>query len=681
MKILGPLSVRMKDFFPDIRAVLIPERKWHYIFHFLVMLVASSYWLGSLIKLPEATWAEIAMYRHRGDNQVYPVVAALSQMNLGDPTDALKQGEGVAGSQVVPLLPYAIAYRFFGAPGYMVGDVVLSWLYFVTLILLLRRCNFSNFSSLLMATAIGTRSLQILANKVGNSISALLSLSSLSGTWEWGFPDLLDMHVFLQRIPRPMGTELFLVLLLYFLIRQWHERTLPTIWRGLAMGVLMVLLLQGDPFSLAALGLLFLWVMGWTLGANGWKVPWRFLGGLCLGGLAFGWYFLWQRIFEHPDSVARFGMADYPRYRIWFLPGFGPLIRVGVVCLLAMLVVLAQRRFQKKSDGSVPIEKSVATFFVALLVAGYLAQPIQLLLLGKGSQIYHYLIFVLPTLYGYGLVILLFNFIKLSTAPELPGLFRRVALQAHWPERVLLVLLLGAQVLIGMENKVLMASSKTNSRQETNVPWAFVGDAYRVGFRDLEQQFLKNPALKEVRSFATFCYEVNFLLAGFHEKRAYLPDNAFSTLSDRELEDRLLEMVKLVQISPENFRLFAQANFVLNYFLGCAKYWMTTDYQYSFRENYTDDQWAEMSKQPKQTPWVLALPKSELARLAEKYNALLHEPVDPTNFPDAFIVGSEKSAGIIPNPQWYQEVYNGDIFSVYVKKKEFGQTPAGSPGM
>ncbi|MBA4148646.1 MAG: hypothetical protein H0X66_11080 [Verrucomicrobia bacterium] len=35
--------------------------------------------------------------------------------------------------------------------------------------------------------------------------------------------------------------------------------------------------------------------------------------------------------------------------------------------------------------------------------------------------------------------------------------------------------------------------------------------------------------------------------------------------------------------------------------------------------------------------------------------------------PDAIIVGLEKSIGMIPNPQWYQEVYTNVLFSIYVK--------------
>src|SRR5688572_27160052 len=98
-------ATRDPGFTEDLRAVLRPEKKWHYLFHAVVVLVALSYCVGSLLKLPDASWAEIIMYRPKGDNQVYPVVTALSRLNFGDPTDAFHYGKGVAGFHAVILLP------------------------------------------------------------------------------------------------------------------------------------------------------------------------------------------------------------------------------------------------------------------------------------------------------------------------------------------------------------------------------------------------------------------------------------------------------------------------------------------------------------------------------------------------------------------------------------------------
>ncbi len=223
------------------------------------------------------------------------------------------------------------------------------------------------------------------------------------------------------------------------------------------------------------------------------------------------------------------------------------------------------------------------------------------------------------------------------------------------------------EALVGMESKLKTVASLKSARQETNVPWSHAGDLYRPCFRALEKEFRENPALKDVRSFATFCYEVNFLLAAFYDKRAYLPDNAYSTLSDNELEDRFLETLKINQLRPPEMPVFVQINFVLNYWMGCAKYWMTSDYQYSTPGDYTAEQWSELQTQSKQCPWLLCMPKSEMQRLSKKYEEIFTRESNRASHPDAIIVGLEKSIGMIPNPQWYREVYTNELFSVYVK--------------
>jgi hypothetical protein len=106
---------------------------------------------------------------------------------------------------------------------------------------------------------------------------------------------------------------------------------------------------------------------------------------------------------------------------------------------------------------------------------------------------------------------------------------------------------------------------------------------------------------------------------------------------------------------------------MLNYWLGCAKYWLTSDYQFSTRDDYTSEQWSFLLDQPKQTPWYLCLPKSEIQRLSEKYRAVLQRESDPATLPDTIIVGLERNLGLIPNSKWYRGLYTNELFSVFIK--------------
>jgi len=684
----------------DLRAVFKPERRWHYLFHAVVVLVALSYWIGSWLKLPDTSWAEIIMYRPKGDNQVFPVITALSRLNFGDPTDAFQYGKGVAGFHAIVLLPHALAFRLFGGPGYAIVDALCVWSYFVAATLLLRRCRLGPLPSLLLASAIATGSLQNLTGK------ASLALFKLVGTFEaalsdWEFPNLIALNLFDTRIPRPFITEIFVVLLLYFLLRSWHEGGELDARRGLAVGLLMGLLVQGDPYSFSALGLVLAAVVLRHLMAHGWRVPWGFLAALGLSALTVGAYFIYQLSAQHPEAAVRFGLAEYPRTRWVPLPGYGPWLRVAVVGLFAGLLLLATRTPRKVATAATPVgsgrtvsnagadeepgdpatamSRSVAQFSVVLVLAGWLAQPLQLWLIGQGAQIYHYLANTLPSLYAYALVLVLVQFALLATrawrdAPSTPP-----NVPARWAAKSLLACFVASLILLGIETPLDAIKTPLTSREEAT-PWSQIGTHYRAAFRDLDRAFRQEPMLKEAKTFATVCHEVNFLLAGFHNKRAFLPDNGFTTLPDAELERRLFEMAKMCQLHPDRFVSFIQNHVVMNYWLGCAKYWFATDHSFASLTNYSAAQLTEFRKMGPQAPFSLALPPKEIERLALAYATMTFQESDVSTFPDVLVVTSIlKEQAIVPHPSLYAEAYTNAAFSVYTRRHTSGVFSAGSP--
>lgn len=119
-----------------------------------------------------------------------------------------------------------------------------------------------------------------------------------------------------------------------------------------------------------------------------------------------------------------------------FLPGYGPLLRVGIVAMIAWLMIRATggiilerepaasaslAHTRVKTGGRTGKRESlederncsasptgarrmivVGQFCGVLVLAAWLAQPAQVFLLGKGAQLYHYLNATLPTFYSYG---------------------------------------------------------------------------------------------------------------------------------------------------------------------------------------------------------------------------------------------------------------------------------------
>lgn len=680
----------------DLRALLLPEKKWHYVFHLAVILTALSYWIASGLTLPEASWEEIVMYRPYGDNQVYPVITALSRLNFGDPTDAFQYGKGVAGFHAVILFPHAMLYAVFGWAGYMLADVGFSWLYLAAIVLLLRRCNLGPLASLVLGTALATGSLQALSNQFNLALAKLVTISGGEMS-EWVFPNLFSMQIFSKRIPRPMITESLMVFLLYGAVGLWREPKLPSLKTGLALGACMSLLMQGDPYSFSVLGLVFLAVVLRIVARNQWRWPWQFLGGAAGSALVVSSYFIYQMLCQEPDGAVRFGLYAFGRGRLMVLPGYGPLLRVGIVAGIAWLMIGAAKKLTanggavtatavEKSESEGGLENAdagvrgailaalpVAQFCVVLAAAAWLAQPAQVFLAGKGAQLYHYLIATLPAFYSYALVLLGCQAL-LVAAGAFTGSFtlKQPGPAGKWVAASLLGLLLTAQVLLGIEASLDATHSQGTARDEVN-PWAQMGDRYRASFRGLDKAFREIPKLKQSRSFATFSHEVNFLLAAFHNKRAYLPDNGFTTLPDKELERRLFEVSKICKLNPGQFANLIQNMQVMNYWLGCAKYWFAVGHTFAPLSEYPEQEIAKLKQLGRQPVFSLVMPKNELERLTREYSDYVGQGSDVSLYPDAMIVSSILTQqGVVPNTYLYQTTYSNEVFCVYTKSQAAG---------
>ena len=670
-----------RGFLADLREIVMPSNKWYYAFHMVVIGVALAYWIGSLIVLPKASWAEIVMYRPGGDNQVWPVVTALSHFNFGDPTDALNYGKGIGGFHAVILLPHAMAYAIFGPAGYMIADAVFSWCSFVTFAILLGRWGLGRLSGALLSTALSTGSLQVVLQKVSDAFAKFLGLFR-HGISEWDFPDLINLSLGGKRLPRPFPTEILLVLILYFLVRHWQERRAPTLRQGLIIGVLMGLLMQGDPYSFSTAGLLILVVLAKTMWIQKWRFPWRFSVGGFVGAAVVGSYFVVQMLAQNPDGAVRFGLAPYPRSRIMMLPGYAPWLRLMLVACMAIViaVLVRSRRARLKSASAarparhagsaaspadLAANTSLAMFALAMVACGWLAQPVQLLLLGKGAEIYHYFLYTMPAFYSFGILLVMIRLFKVLNDCREP----EVEIRSGWSRTGTGVLcggLLVIMFLFGVEDATDVIRYSGVSRRDAS-PWAAFGDNYRPSLRALDKEFRENPALKNSRTFATFCQEVNFLLTAFQEKRAYLPDNAYTTLDDKTLERRLFEFSKICQIRPDSFSNMIQDWYTMNFWLGCAKYWCATDYRFGPDDEYPPQYLESIGTRP-EAPFNLVLPKSEFDRLTANYGAVLAETSDASDYPDVVIQSLIlKEHGITIDHTLYRETYTNSVFTVYTR--------------
>ncbi len=693
--------------YEDIRSVLFPERRWQYIFHLVVLLVSSAYWVGSFAKLPDSTMAEIVLYRPEGDTELYPVISSLSKFNLGDVQDAEKCGQGLASFPVVSLIPHALAYALFGKVGYVVADLLLSWLFFVVVTVFFRQCNMGALSSLIIGSGLAINALQPLAGKLGESWTHLLSFLNVQ-VWENGFPNLVELPLYVKRIQRPMITELLLIAFLYLLLKLWRERQLPSLRRGLGMGAMLALLVQGDLYSAVTTGLILAALILWLTAADGWRIPWRFLGGVTAGGILFGSFFLLQRIKEHPDIQGRIGVATYSRLEPLFLPGYAPLIRVGIILALASVVYYAARQTRhsalpedslsakkkpladaenKKSTASayngsgisrkklnycqwMSADQQVAIFLAFFLVVSYFAQPTQIFLLGKGAQIYHYLL-AIPIYYGYAMIALVAGLVRLAMPAKARGLMQELAFTPGIVGALVLTILFTIETIAAVDaplSRVVYLQNPRGADAESE-PWKLTGDAYRPNLRALEKEFRDNPVLQQTKTISTLCVDANFLLTGFYDKKAFNPYIGETTLTDDEVESRLCELAKIMRLRPEDFGMFVKQTYMLAYWLGGNKYRFATDHKFSDDSDYPPQDIYFSHYMPKQWGWILRLPNSEDDRLMKKYSETLARKSDTSRYPDTIILTiEERKMGLLPTPELYREFYTNQAFSVYLKQ-------------
>jgi len=391
----------------------------------------------------------------------------------------------------------------------------------------------------------------------------------------------------------------------------------------------------------------------------------------------------------HPDIAGRFGLVNHPRWPPLWLPGFGWIVLIVIVIVMGSAVWLLAFRASRivlkgtPSDEigprisqisfaqTAPASYSVATFFPVLMLCAGFAQPIQVLLTGQTIQVYHYL-YNLSVFYAYSAVILGLNLVFLVWERIRP--LSGVTIRWRMLGNISLVLLLAGGACFATEISRNQHRCQTNPRGASGVcePWSYYGEKYRPALRDLEREFQQNPALRNARTFTSFNHDVFVLLTAFHNKRAVNPDAFASTLSDEEIEDRLISTALLFQLAIPNFEAWLTHYYMLNYFLGCNKYRLATDYRFSKLEgDYSKEVLESMAdpRFPKQDGWILVLPKSEGERLAGRYAAhsTYVDTSDPA-LPEIIVTCPEHlelRGAFALHPALYELTYTNTVFDVY----------------
>jgi hypothetical protein len=571
-----------------------------------IVFSALSPWIRTRLRFPDDSFDVSVIYRsHVGDIQYYPLIAELSRGSFTDETIKELKGTQILSFPTASMLPHALAFALFGAPGFMVADVVVAILYFSCVVAFFRvlgaSWSASTIGSLFVSLSIPLE-LSILAD-LGPLVTKLPILTRL-----WGL-----------RIPRPFVSELFIVLSFVVSLRIMASNDRGRTAHWVAIAAAYALLLQSDLhaamiFAFASPFLLYGIVKQRGVSQTLYGVVWA---GLLFTILAS--HFVLSRLTENPEIPIRWGVFALNR-----LGGFDRnwLRHLPQVCLTILSVYFTARLFDQNAPKS-PLESThplrrTMPYVLVLLLAAFFAKPLSILILGKTVQPYHFddRMSRICTYFLVGVVLLWVDWGIQRFARRSSFIQNRLGTATACLQAASLAVACAYVFLITF----LYSGGRVDTAHLRSAYYIHTAESqpnYRRNFTELAAYLDKN--VKPDAVIATFDHEVYSWWMTFHEGYSYLVEPFVSSASDEELESRLAALCRLLGMSTEQYLKFIQNDYVNTFFLGCAKYQASAWRRYSTLDDYTDEQKQTFLKS--RDVWNVAIPQSELRRLKTSYEA------------------------------------------------------------
>lgn len=543
------------------------------------------------------------------------MIAAIGQPTLGETADYEHADTGVRAFPMASTLPHGIGQALFGAPGYLVADVVVAACYLGLLRWLLLIAGCGARTAAVAALMLAGQVAAPLANLFGNQLPSF-----------WG-----------PRLPRPFVTEIYVtaVLALLLALVRWPAlRASALVWAMVGAG--LALIVQGEPFWAIPLGCAATALLAGSVLRQ--HTNWRAAACWLAGGLIVGAPFFVQRLCSHPDVARRLGVFPLHLAHLpwpWeFYARSGPWLACLQIISVLLVAMFAWFRWRGQWRGT------VAAASAALVVLATAAPWIQVGLTGTAIQLYHYEDILCRCL----------SLALLGLAVGVTSDWAR-----YWRDRSTFVIVVAAVLMLTRVSldtvRALQRPATASIAFEHRGP-ANDGSGYRADFAALAAVLASQPA--EVRVLATLDTQVNGWWVGFRTGAcALLPDPCFSTLDDQTLERRLMQYVRTLGYDPAAFTALIQEPEVLLYQLGSGKYQSTKAYQFDPRDpgpatgrRFTD-------------PWGLYLPAAEVARLGAAYAAgsATHDRCD--------LIVCDPAETHRPDPQLFTEIWKNHRFSVW----------------
>lgn len=641
-----------KSMLEKITATTLPmkwkEDPYKILFPLAVGISVLLYWsIGWLFGEPLSV---VACYRY-GDLAYYPIIRAMSDCQFGEVLILEYKGQGIQSFPWVTLLPHGFLFRVFGIWGWAIADVLIAVGYY----LLLRRFLFEiNIQSPLRDIAA-----LLCSSPAKDLLVAKLRLL--------GF--LIHLPQIGYRIPRPFITELILLACLTMLTRCFisGDKTVRS-W-GL-LGLTFAALVQSNIYPAVTISILilvgcaYLWTKQIKLGE----------GILIFPVIVFlvvtvftSFPFFFQRLFEHPDVLRRFGLFHVDRFGpLFFVWRKGYILKTvfwsGLVAFGISLSSLNEK--EKKSRYAVILGSLVA------VIAANLAMPLQIAALGKAIQPYHYRYMVL-TFLGYAfLVYLLYTVELIQHARKVWSnvILEHTASRMKTPAaKAILLSVLVSLILVYLAkvhvNRMHWKKSHMRSDFSEYASLSF----YRRDFTALITE-LGKKRYADCLVLGTFDHQLYSWWVTFKGGFSFLPDPFATTMPDAVIEERLSRLCQILDMSHSDFEDFITRRYVNIFFLGSNKYQASTAYTFHPLVAYSQDIRDKIKKTSVFDSWSVHIPETEIKRLLRVFeNAKTR--ADFNDRLDLIVLTNDESLrDHFPDPETWNNAYENQTFRVFLRK-------------
>lgn len=675
--------------------------RYNYIFGGLLLLKALGAWLYAMMKFPGIPLSALVIYRNAGNDMTYlPIIAGLGKAGLREPFVQEFSGTGIMQFPLFSALPLTLLSKLFGPAGFIVADVVFLFATFASLAILLRLLGAASLTARCLSLVAVTNVFYLMGQARFRLVSqiepALLGVPKpanpgyfLQTPWlQHGIPLLCVLALAAAALILVMGDDrwkkralaagvaiylasIILICSYFFVIWGWRiPRPLVTglpLYAGLAslayltrfatqvrtpwiiFGVCWAILAQSYIYAAFLLGIAAVGVLGFRIATK--ALPPRTLVqnlALCVAVIVpLCAPIAYQQLADtRPDLFQRFGGFLLPRLSFpHFWPESPELVAMGLSAILAFIVLA-------RVDHDTGPRRNGIGLLIWLLAASLLSLPLSVLAAGRTIQVGHFLEQFYEIL-SLGMLALLAFGLDLWRSQS--GTEKTAGRAAAIMVAISCVTATGAIAIESRRPNVMTTAVREDFSEYAAFP------NYRRDFNAVVLE-LSKPQYRD-KILGSLDVQVQSWWTSFGHGNVFLPDVFSTTMTDTEIETRLILLCKQIGMNETQFMSLIADPAMQIFFLSHAKYMASALHTYAPLEAYSAEDQAAIRQTSIFSSFSLFISLAEKQRLRQKF--LRTEPAFSTRGLDLILLSNGERLGArLPGPG-FTPVYSNETFRLW----------------